>query len=70
MRVTDWSPAPIHEIFYRLAEGNGKIGTACLRVTRATVVSLPEGLDALIVTSELQGREWCPPLGVRRRRKP
>lgn len=62
MHIADWSPEPLHEINYGLAEENGHVSTACLQVTRASAASLPEGLDALILTSDLQGREWPPPL--------
>ena len=58
MRVLDWSPSPIHEVSYRFAGQLGRLETASLQVTRATVESLPDGLDAIVLTSDLQGREW------------
>lgn len=63
MRVIDWSPTPIHEVPYRLAGQSGRVETASLLVTVATVESLPDGLDALVLTSDLQGREWLTPPG-------
>jgi 3',5'-cyclic-AMP phosphodiesterase len=60
MRIIDWSPNPIHEIAYGVAEPRGGIGMASLTVTRATVDRLPESLDAIVVASDLQGREWPP----------
>jgi hypothetical protein len=47
LHITNWFPESIHQITYGLAEGTGSIGIAQLDVTRATLMSLPEGLDAL-----------------------
>jgi len=58
VRILDWSPSLIHEVSYRFAGQSGRAETASLLVTRATVESLPDGLDAIVLTSDLQGREW------------
>lgn len=64
MRVLDWSPSPIHEVPYRFAGQSGRVEASSLLVTRATVESLPDGLDAIVLTSDLQGREWPAKLGM------
>lgn len=48
-------PAPLHTLRYLNAARRGGTETARLEVLRGRVDGLPEGLDALLATSDLQG---------------
>ncbi len=57
MRVRDLDPTPWRELPYLDAGRAGAIERRALPVLRGRVDGLPRGLDALIVASDLQGRE-------------
>ncbi len=55
MRVTELGNSPIHEILYLNARPKGGADVARLPVLTGRVEGLPPGLDALLLTSDLQG---------------
>jgi Icc protein len=55
MRISGWNPAPIHAIPFRQASSGGRVGTGILEITTAVIDPLPEELEGLIVTADLQG---------------
>lgn len=57
MRVRELDPAPWRELPYLDAGGGGLIERRSLPVLRGVVEGLPRDLDALVVASDLQGRE-------------
>ncbi len=60
MRITSISENPILEIpFLNAGKGAGGFYVDQLPVHMATVEGLPEGLDAIVATADLQGRERC-----------
>lgn len=62
MRILAVSDTPIHVIPYRNARPGGTV-TAELPILSAEVDRLPSGVDAILATSDLQGREALP--GIR-----
>lgn len=56
MRVIEIAGEPIHELEYQDAAPGGGTQLRRLPVFRGTADGLPPGLDALLVTSDLQGR--------------
>lgn len=56
MKVTDLSSRPFHFTLFLNAGRNGGTVRERLPWLRGTVAGLPTGLDALLVTSDLQGR--------------
>jgi Icc protein len=68
MRITDWRPQPIHEIqFLNARRGGGASEENVLAITTAKITGLPESLDGLVLTADLQGRELLPPTNRQRR---
>jgi 3',5'-cyclic-AMP phosphodiesterase len=59
---------PMHTIPYEYPEQGGEVVSASFPIYRAYGHGLPPGLGALLVTSDLQGREpdWSNPVGKRR----
>lgn len=58
MKITDFQPTAIHEFRYLNAgKGAGSFYADRLPVHHARVDELPEGVDAIVVTADLQGRE-------------
>ena len=58
MQIESINPQPIVEIpFLNAGRGSGSFRTELLPVLEATVDRLPDGLDAIIATADLQGRE-------------
>ncbi len=55
MRVVDVSPQPFHTLRYTNAGKRGRTVSASLPFHRVTVDALPEGIDALVLASDLQG---------------
>lgn len=55
MRVTRLDPDPVHRIRYLNAGRRGKTVSTVLPVLRGQAQGLPEGLAALVLTSDLQG---------------
>jgi hypothetical protein len=53
--VSALSPKPIHEIRYLNAARRGGTETSRLAILSGVARGLPEGLDALVATSDLQG---------------
>lgn len=57
-RIVQFEPVPIHEFrFLNAGRGSGDFYEDQLPVHHARVERLPEGLKALVVTADLQGRE-------------
>jgi Icc-related predicted phosphoesterase len=68
MRITDWTGKPIHEVpFLHARRGGGVSEEGVLAVTTAKVSGLPEPLEGLVLTADLQGRELLPPTNRQRR---
>ena len=59
---------PIHEIVYEFPQTGGQIASGSFQVFRAVAQGLPGSLQALLVMSDLQGREpsWVNPKETRR----
>lgn len=58
MKITEFSDSSAHEILYLNAgRGPGQFYEDRLPIHLATVDRLPEGVSALVVTGDLQGRE-------------
>jgi 3',5'-cyclic-AMP phosphodiesterase len=55
MRIRDISAEPIHQIPYLHAGAQGRVETAQLPILHGTVEGLPQSLDAIICTADLQG---------------
>lgn len=67
MRVTNIELEPIHQITYRNAAGGGMTRPGLLPILRGKVADLPGTLEALLLTSDLQGRaEQADAYGTRR----
>jgi hypothetical protein len=59
LRILTLDDAPFHELSYMNAMGAGApCASRVLRFLRGTVNELPSGLDAIVATSDLQGREF------------
>lgn len=58
MRIVSIEESPFHLLPYRNVSGDRRIVTATLPFLRAKVDALPAGLDAIIATADLQGREF------------
>jgi 3',5'-cyclic-AMP phosphodiesterase len=68
MRITDWNAQPIHELpFLHARRGGGVSEEGVLAITTAKISGLPEPLDGLVLTADLQGRELLPPTNRQRR---
>jgi Icc-related predicted phosphoesterase len=68
MRITDWKAKPIHEVpFLNARRGGGASEENVLAITTAKISDLPEPLEGLIFTADLQGRELLPPTNRQRR---
>ncbi|GDX80186.1 hypothetical protein LBMAG42_19970 [Deltaproteobacteria bacterium] len=62
MRIISFNAAPVAALAYRNSKpGGGGTFVASLPVFNATVDFLPAGLDAVVLTSDLQGRELSGP---------
>lgn len=58
MRITEFNPQPMIEIpFLNACKGQGSYYVDRLPVHLVRVASLPDGLDTIIATADLQGRE-------------
>jgi len=58
VRIVSLNPDPIHEVcFLNAARRPGAIVEERLPILEGRVAGLPDGLDALVITSDLQGRE-------------
>jgi Icc protein len=57
IRITSVEKEPTHEIVYQFPETGGRITRGRLEIFRALATGIPEILRALIVMSDLQGRE-------------
>jgi len=57
MKILKIESQPFHEISYKSSGPSGKIRNSSLPFFRATVDKLPTGISAIVVTSDLQGRE-------------
>jgi 3',5'-cyclic-AMP phosphodiesterase len=57
IRITSVEKEPIHGIAYQFPETGGRIATGRLEILRAWGTGIPVALQALIVMSDLQGRE-------------
>ncbi|HEY0074775.1 MAG TPA: metallophosphoesterase [Abditibacteriaceae bacterium] len=55
MKILDWNPQPLSVLSFRQAESGGRVGTALLEITTGFIDDLPDALEGLIVTSDLQG---------------
>ncbi|GAA1625028.1 metallophosphoesterase family protein [Actinoplanes couchii] len=64
MRLVSTTPEPLATIPYRAAGPGGRPRNALLDVSRLRVDELPAGLDALLVTGDLQGVVGSALLGV------
>jgi hypothetical protein len=67
MRIVSLSDEVVHQIQYVLCASGGHPTTVTLDVTTGSGTGLPDDLDALLITSDLQGREahsptWPPRL--------
>lgn len=58
MRIVSIKESPFHLLPYRNVSGDRKIVRATLPFLHATVDALPTGLDAILATADLQGREF------------
>jgi 3',5'-cyclic-AMP phosphodiesterase len=60
MRILALSPKPIHRVQFLNAAKGGGVESQALPILTGEVDRLPQGLDALLVTSDLQGvvRSW------------
>lgn len=58
MRILSLSPTPLASIPYANAGHDGRAYRAVLPVLCGTVDRLPQGVEALVVTGDLQGRQW------------
>lgn len=58
MRIVSIEESPFHLLPYRNVSGDRKIVTATLPFLRAKVDVLPTGLNAIMATADLQGREF------------
>jgi Icc-related predicted phosphoesterase len=68
MRISNWNPAPIHEIpFLNARKGGGASEERVLTITRARISDLPASLDGLVLSADLQGRELLAPTHRQRR---
>lgn len=65
MQILDLDPTPFATLSYRSAIGAGRSGDVVLPLLRGRVDALPDGLDALLVASDLQGRVGRELLGER-----
>lgn len=63
MRILEHCPEPIAVLDYLNAGPGGRREVRGLPITRARLAGLPEALDALIFTADLQGRELVPGKG-------
>src|SRR5687768_14197501 len=62
MRISNWDSTPISEIQYRYAQRGGSVvALGNLAITSATASGLPDDLEGLVLTADLQGREMLPP---------
>ena len=68
IRIKSVDNKPIHEIVYEYPEGAGRVATDRFCVFRAAGVGLPPPLQAVLVMSDIQGREpsWDRPGKVQR----
>jgi len=57
MRILSIEDSPFHLLRYRNVSGARKVVTETLPFLRATVDRLPNGLEAILATADLQGRE-------------
>jgi hypothetical protein len=57
MRIVHIEQRPFHELVYRNVARNREIVNVVLPFLRAEVDALPDGLEGLLVTGDLQGRE-------------
>lgn len=55
MRILDIDPKPLHRIRYSNARKGGGVESALLPISRGRVDRLPEGVQAVVVASDLQG---------------
>lgn len=55
MRIRDIDKRPFHRVRYLNAGRKGRVVSSVLEIFRARVDALPEGVDAIIVASDLQG---------------
>jgi hypothetical protein len=55
VKITSLEPKPFHSLRYRNAAPGGGTETARLPFTRGTASGLPEGVDAVVLASDLQG---------------
>lgn len=58
MRIVSIEESPFHLLPYRNVGGDRRIVRATLPFLRAKVDALPNGLDAIMATADLQGREF------------
>jgi len=58
MRIVSIEESPFHLLPYRNVSGDRRIVRATLPFLRAKVDALPNGLDAIMATADLQGREF------------
>jgi|CXWL01.1.fsa_nt_gi hypothetical protein len=59
MRIVELQSEPFCTLPYANVSSSRQVVTAQLPFVRATADSLPPSIDAIIVTSDLQGRELC-----------
>lgn len=55
MRILELQQKPLHRLRYTNAAKRGGVETSSLEVLRATVDSLPQGVQGVLATSDLQG---------------
>ena len=55
MRIRHIDLRPFHRVRYLNAGRRGRVVSSVLEITRAQVDALPDGVDAIIVASDLQG---------------
>ena len=55
MKILSIDAAPLHTIQQRVAAGGGKSEAKSLQVHRGVIRGLPDGVEALVVASDLQG---------------
>ncbi len=68
IRICQIESNPVHTILYEYPERGGEVASASFPIFRAKGVGIPSALGALIVMSDLQGREpgWSKPAVERR----
>jgi len=61
LKILRWEPVSVGEVSYLNARSGGGTELRTLAVTCALVARLPNPLEGLILTADLQGREWVMP---------